>query len=155
MLHSAEGSDFMSSVSNFLSSAASPARAAARDKADTSSSHEGATLSAKEPPWNTRSQLTSEGPPAWVPLNRADLLNVSLEQHPRWVVAGKAGPGTFDESYNRYNLVEERDSEAMTMETAWEPHFIVAHELDGNPVEQGSRRLSPARRRHIGGVGFD
>lgn len=32
---------------------------------------------------------------------------------------------------------------------------VHAQELDGNPVVNGHRKLSPARRRHNGGVGFD
>jgi|MDTA01.1.fsa_nt_gb hypothetical protein len=32
---------------------------------------------------------------------------------------------------------------------------LLSQVLDGNPVQNGNRRLSPARRRHIGGVGFD
>ena len=114
-----------------------------------------------EQTWQGRSQLihvsaedemrgrdSCEGPLPWAQLSRVDRLNVDLEQHPHWVAHGQAGPGTYYETKNRLNLIVPRN-------TGWDGHFIVAHELDGNPVKSGMRRLSPARRRHNGGVGFD
>ena len=127
------------------------------------SMHSDATNFGGESAWNGRSQLlhvsaehemrgrdSADGPLPWTSLSRVDRLNVDLEHHPRWVVAGVAGPGTYDESHNRWNLLNKGDQGQ-----GWSPRFIVEHVLDGNAVHNGMRTLSPARRRHNGGVGFD
>ncbi len=105
--------------------------------------------------------LHSEGPPSWSSLDREDMLNLNLETHPHWVVKA---PGTFDTT-NRRDILFPPPAhppfaapfagESQLSNPDWKGRCIVAHSLDGNPVEDGMRRLSPARRRHNGGVGYD
>lgn len=133
--------------------------------------------------WNSRAQHTADSPhaqssrvdtlllsraefgvPAWSKFSRDDSLNQHLEKHPYWV---NKAPGTYDHSHERWNLlpapvppVGQRDMWASFPKNTstsedWDSRHPVAHVLDGNPIENGNRKLSPARRRHNGGVGAD
>ena len=112
---------------------------------------EDGSLYGRRTEWNDRSQLSEEGPPPWQSHTREDLLNVYLEQHPHWVAKA---PGTHDSTKERYNILEPR-LDAPVAAAPWDARAIVAHCLDGNPTVNGMRKLSPARRRHNGGVGAD
>jgi len=102
--------------------------------------------------WNNRSSLNTPFQPAWSKLNREDLLNMNLENHPYWVAKS---PGTFDHTRERWNLYHAPVSARKRPSTGWDSRFGTAHVLDGNPVHNGIRVLSPARRRHNGGVGAE
>lgn len=93
---------------------------------------------------------------AWHRYSRQDSLNMNLERHPVWVTKA---PGTYDSTAERWNLPHEykaaRQPFACRPSTTWDSRHTVAHVLDRNPVVNGNRRLSPARRRHNGGTGAD
>ena len=106
--------------------------------------------------WNGTHAKNVARAPAWSRYGREDALNPNLEMHPFWVAKA---PGTFDATKERWNL---RNVTPATQSLArpitqagWDSRFPVAHCLDGNPVHNGHRMLSPARRRHNGGVGAE
>jgi len=113
--------------------------------------------------WNQSAHLNT-GQPAWGRYGREDRLNVNLEMHPFWVAKS---PGTYDSTRERWNLHYSTSPPSPSSQSArsrpssgyfssgWNGRFISAHTLDGNPVENGMRTLSPARRRHNGGVGSE
>jgi len=122
-----------------------------------SSQLENASLYSRRQEWNQTSHLNTRHKPAWERYGREDLLNVNLELHPFWVAKS---PGTYDSTFERWNLWTAPSSPSSPRSrvgspTGWDSRFISAHTLDGNPVYNGMRTLSPARRRHNGGVGAE
>ena len=104
--------------------------------------------------WNARSSLNTPFQPAWSQYGRFDKLNVNLEAHPFWVAKA---PGTFDHTRERWTVYQNPPASTRSRRpsTGWDARFVSAHALDGNPVHNGMRVLSPARRRHNGGVGAE
>jgi len=122
-----------------------------------SSQMEDASFFGRRQQWNQSSHLNTPNKPAWDRYGRDDLLNVNLELHPFWVAKS---PGTYDHTRERWNLWTAPSANLsprsrLGSPAGWDIRFITAHTLDGNPVYNGMRTLSPARRRHNGGVGAE
>ena len=91
-----------------------------------------------------------------------DRLTWDLEHHPPW---NAKAPGTHTSTFERnlmYSGVPPIDANAKHQRSSarpftadWDSRFLVANVLSRDPVINGHRKLSPARRRHNGGVGFD